>query len=73
MHLASLTLLHQRHVSFHSRRSNMSRFANKEGARGAAGGDEEDLSPFQKVSQWFEAIRDSDYDACYLVESITLL
>lgn len=73
MHLASLTLLHQRHVSFHSRRSNMSRFANKEGARGAAGGDEEDLSPFQKVSQWFEAIRDSDYDACYLVESIMLL
>ena len=51
----------------------MSRFANKEGARGAAGGDEEDPSPFQKVSQWFEAIRDSDYDARYLVESIMLL
>lgn len=51
----------------------MSRFANKEGARGAAGGDEEDLSPFQKVSQWFEAIRDSDYDACCLVPATTLL
>lgn len=73
MHLASLTLLHRRHVSSQSRRSNMSRFANKEGARVAAGSEEEDLSPFQKVQQWFEAIRDSDYDACCLVQSITLL
>jgi hypothetical protein len=52
MHLASLILLDQHHASLHSLHSNMNRLVQKKGLKGSGSGDEEDLSPFQKVQQW---------------------